>query len=848
MIQQDLETLEESWGGVPDCGGVVLRLEGADKHYPGVHALKHVSLEVRRGEVHALVGENGAGKSTLVGVAAGSVQPDSGSVHIAGESTNEPTPQWCRERGLAIVYQEPALLPHLTVAENMRLGMPESLRPTVGEQISWARGLLENWSNIAAIDPRSLVSSLKPDARFVVEIARAMAEKPKVIILDEPTEHLLPVAVEELFRLIDEVVGRGGAVVYISHKINEVKRIATTISVLRDGSMEGTFPAGEMTERDIVNLVVGHEKIRETKRSSALALDAPVQLEISGLSGSGFSDLHLRIRRGEIVGFAGIEGQGQRDALRGLAGLSKTKGSVTINGKSVKLGSTASATKGGIVYLPHDRHNEGVFSRLNLRENASIGSIGQFARLGAVNSRREKKSVLDRFAALRVKAPSIDVEIDTLSGGNQQKVVLTRVLLGGAPVLLADEPTQGVDVGAREEIYEILRAAARDGASIIVLSSSAVELEELSDRVVVFSRGHAVKELIGEEISERKITGAALTASTHRDAPPGEHRLKATRKQWRLAENDLMPGAVLLVVTILLGILAAAQNDFYLTSRNFGLVLPLVAILACFALAQQIVMMVGGIDLSVGPLAGFLVVLGSFVLSEYRSPIGIALGIFIVVLAAAFVGTINWFLATIVRITPMIATLITYTALQGFAYLLRPLPAGTIDPNFTAFVTSSWGFLPVMLVIALLLALVLEFVLRKSLFGVRLRAVGSNPVTAKKVGVKSNWIILCAYVGCSVLVVPAALLLMAQAGTGNASIGDSYTLASIGAVVLGGASIFGGRGSFIGAILGAVLVIQANTVVQFMGLDMYWQQWFIGGLTLAAAAFYSKTRSISERK
>jgi len=847
VIQQDPQGLVQAeHAPTSGDGQVVLRLQGVDKRYPGVHALKNVSLDVQKGEVHALVGENGAGKSTLVGVAAGAVLPDLGSVQIGGATTDSPTPQWSREQGLAIVYQEPALLPHLTVAENMRLGMPKALRPTVSEQVRWAEGILESWKNVASIDPRSLVGSLKPDARFVVEIARAMAEDPKVVVLDEPTEHLLPAAVEELFQLIDAVVQRGGAVVYISHKINEVKKIANTISVLRDGALEGTFPASEMTEQDIVNLVVGHQKSREVARATTLDPAAPVQLKIEGLNGHGFSDLNMQVRKGEIVGFAGIEGQGQRDALRALAGLSRSKGSVTVNGGRVRLGSTTNATRDGIVYLPHDRHNEGNFSRLSLRENASIGSITQFAKAGIVSFRHEQKSVIKQFAALRVKAPSADVDIDTLSGGNQQKVVISRVLLGGSPVLLADEPTQGVDVGARGEIYQILRTAAAEGASIIVLSSSAAELEELCDRVIVFSRGHAAKELIGDEVSERRITEAALTASQHRNVAI---EAKRPEKKWKrkLAENDLMPGGVLLIATIVLGIVAASQSSFYLTPRNFGLVLPLVAILAFFAIAQQLVMMVGAIDLSVGPLAGFLVVLGSFVLSEFRSPAGIAIGILIVTLAAAAVGVINWFLTTIVKITPLIATLVTFTALQGFAYLLRPLPGGRMDPTFTGMVTSSFGFLPWMLVGAIAIALVLEVTLHKSLFGVRLRAVGSNPVTAKKVGVKSNLVVLAAYVGCSVLVVPASLMLMAQAGTGNASIGDSYTLASIGAVVLGGASIFGGRGSFLGAIMGAILVIQANTVVQFLGLQMYWQQWFIGGLTLAAAAFYSKTRSLSER-
>jgi ribose transport system ATP-binding protein len=827
----------------PSQREVVLRLDSLEKSYPGVHVLKNVSLEVRRGEIHALVGENGAGKSTLVGVAAGSVPADSGSIEIGGEIAESPDTKWCRDHGLAIVYQEPALLPDLTVAENMRLGMPEASRPKVGEQVSWAKGILSEWAEVARIDPNEFVRHLRPDARFVVEIARAVAENPKVLILDEPTEHLLPAAVEELFKLISRVIERGAAVVYISHKIHEVKRISTTVSVLRDGVMEGTFPAGEMTEQDIVSLVVGHRIERAANRHRPPDENQPVRLNVSGLAGRGFADVDLQVHRGEIVGLAGVEGQGQRDIIRALAGLERSTGEVTLDEKPIRRSSIPAAMNGGIVYLPHDRHNEGVLPRLSLRDNAALGSIKQFASLGVISNRRERKVVGEQLRAVNVKATSADATIDSLSGGNQQKVVLSRVLLGHPEVLLADEPTQGLDVGARSEIYTILRAAADSGMSIVVLSSSAEELEELCDRVVVISRGRPVKELTGTEISEREITGAALLATGSRASAEAQRK---GRPAWaRVADNDLTPGGVLLVATLVLGLVAALHSPFYLTQRNFSLMLPSIAILGFFALAQQLVMMVGGIDLSVGPLAGFLVVLGSFVLSAYRSPLGIFLGLSVVVLAAIGVGLLNWILATLVGITPFIATLVTYTALQGVSFLLRPLPGGTIDPNFLANVTQTIGFIPVMFVVVLVGALLLEFTLRRSLFGVRLRAFGSNQTVAQRVGVKGGRAALVGYVGCSLLVVPAAVLLMAQAGTGNPTIGDTYTLASIGAVVLGGASIFGGRGSFIGALLGAVLVIQANTVVQFLGLQLYWQQWLLGGLTVVAAAFYSKTRALS---
>jgi ribose transport system ATP-binding protein len=677
-------------------------------------------------------------------------------------------------------------------------------------------------------------------------VARALAEHPKVILLDEPTEHLQAPAVEELFRLIGGMVAQGGAVVYISHRLHEVKRIADRVSVLRDGAMIGTFNGDDVTEQDVINLVVGREiQLRRTRAAGRNTNIGDVLLEVDGLSGDHFSDIALSARAGEIVGFAGIEGQGQREVLRALGGLERNRGIIRVAGKTVRTSSPVSALADGVAYLPPDRHKEGILPGLNLRENASLAAIASFARGSVIQRRREQAAVARQFEALRVKAPSQAADISTLSGGNQQKVVLSRVLLTGAPVVLADEPTQGVDVGAREEIYEILREQARSGAAVVILSSSAAELDQICDRVIVFSRGRAVKELVGDDVSEHAIAHAALTSTAGLDRKAKSSRGVTLRR--RLARSDRVPGAVLAVLTVLLAIVAAQHTPFYLTTRNFGLVLPLLGVLAFYAIAQQLVMLVGGIDLSVGPLGGTLVVVGSFVLAAYRSPAGMVLGVLVLVLVAAGVGLVNWALITILKISPLIATLVTYTALQGFASFLRPTPGGVIDPGFTGAVSTKFGFVPLMIIAAVVVAVALEVLMRRNLLGLRLRAVGSQRVNAQRVGVRANVVTLCAYVGCSVLVVPAALLLMAQAGTGNAAIGDSYTLASIGAAVLGGASIFGGRGSFVGALFGAVLVTQINTVVQFLGVELYWQQWLLGGLTILAAAFYSKTRSLADR-
>jgi ribose transport system ATP-binding protein len=825
---------------------VVLRLERIDKRYPGVHALKEVSLEVRRGEVHAIVGENGAGKSTLVGVAAGTVAADSGTVEIDGESTARQSPRSARERGLAIVHQEPALLPDLTVAENMRLGMPERLRPTSSEQNAWTAARLQPWGAAAEIDPRAHVRDLRPDERFIVEIARAVAEQPALLILDEPTEHLLPEGVEVLFAAIRREIERGGAVVYISHRIREVKQVADRVTVLRDGASKGTHGAADVTEDDIVNLIVG-------RRLEARFPDKPhpgsfgeVLLSARGLSGHGFHEVDLEVRRGEIVGLAGIDGHGQRDVLRALAGLTPSHGHIEVGAKAVRLRGQASARDAGLAYLPDDRHTEGLLPALTVRENLTVRALPEFATLGVVSPAAERSAARRAVVDFDIKTPSLESDIDHLSGGNQQKVMLSRIMMSGAPVVLADEPTQGVDVGARADIYALLRQAASDGVCVLVVSSDASELEGLCDRVLVFSRGKVVGELAGEEVTERTITQAALTATSER------YRAGRLRRWYTpivgFAQRDIAPSAVLVIAIVLLGVVAASHNEFYFSTRNFGLMLPLFATLAFFALGQQLVMMLGGIDLSVGPLAGLIVVVASFVLTPEQTASGLALGWVVILAVAIGVGLLNWLLIAAVGISPLIATLVTFMGLQGVSLLLREVPGGEFAPDMTDAVESTIGFVPVMAIVAAAVAVALEVMLYRSMFGIRLRGLGSRPATAERVAVPAKRVSLYAYLGSALFAFVGALLLMPQVGSGNAAAGTTYTLTSIAAVVLGGASIFGGRGSFIGALLGAALIVQINTVVQFLELVDYWQQYVLGGLTILAAAFYSKARALNAQE
>lgn len=818
----------------------VLRLTDVEKTYPGVRALKRVSFEVLAGEVHALVGENGAGKSTLMAVAAGATVPDSGTVEIDGTVMESPTPSAAAALGLAVVYQHTSVLDDLTVAENMVFTLPPEKRPSLGEARRWAAEQLRAID--IELDPALRVGELGVAERHLLEIAKAVVRDPKVLVLDEPTESLTAAETEVLFARIQKIVATGAAVVYISHRLPEVKRIATRLSVLRDGEMRGTFDAAEVSEEQILQLIVGRsiERAFPDKRP----LDAPPAeplLQLDGFSGGRFHDVAFTVGAGEIVGLAGVEGNGQRDALRALAGIESSRGEVRVHGAPASVRDPRAAQASGIVYLPGDRHEEGLFLDLSVRENTSLLSLGSVASGPVVRSARERATVAHQIADLQIKTPSEDTPVGSLSGGNQQKVLFARSTLKEPTVLLADEPTRGVDAGARVEIYRVMRGVAQEGSCVVVVSSDALELQGLCDRVHVFSRGQIVRTLEGDDVTEENITGAALTATS-------EHRgtLAARAGRWlkarRFAAGDRAPALVLALLFVVLALYTTGRNEFFFSERSVSSMLLLTSALAFIAFGQLLVLLTAGIDLSVGPLAGLTVVVLSFFFGIGSTGADWTLGVIVVIAVAVGVGVANGLLVRVVKLSPVLATLATYIVLQGVSLLLRPQPEGSLSPDFTDVLTQRVAGVPLAFAIAVVLALGFEFALLRSRAGLLLRAVGSDEERARRMGARVGLTVVGAYVGCALLTLLGGLMLSAQIGIGDPSAGINYTLTSITAVVLGGASIFGGRGSFLGALLGAVLVQSATTATTFLGLTPPWVYWLIGLLTLAAAATFSVAR------
>jgi ribose transport system ATP-binding protein len=499
--------------------------------------------------------------------------------------------------------------------------------------------------------------------------------------------------------------------------------------------------------------------------------------------------------------------------------------------------------------MPADRQREGVMMRMSVRENSALASLKKFKILGLLSRKKEVNQVYDTLTSLSIKAPSLEAPVSALSGGNQQKVVMARALLSDPVMILADEPTQGVDVGARSELYDILRQASADGIPVVVASSDAKELEGLCDTVYVLSRGQVVKTLHDGENREEAMIEAAVTSTTKVIRIEREQREQKLGNEGfvvkfrRFLRGDYAPPVMLAIVMVALALYIMPKSDTYLGDFNITSILLLVSALGFVGIGQTTVMMTGGIDLSTGPLAGFLVVIASFFINDEAPMTAIVMGLVTMAVVAAIVGLVNSALIRFVKFTAIAATLTTYIAIGGFAFILRPEPDGYISVAFADILNAAIGPIPYVFIAVAISAIVMELLLRKSRWGWQLRAVGSNEESARKVGVKTTRSIMGAYVISSLFVFLGSVLLAVQLGIGDASQGVTYTLTGITAVVLGGTSLMGGRGTYIGTLMGAVLLIQVLNATVFLDLDQTWQYLFQAMLILVAAVVYSLART-----
>lgn len=482
------------------------------KSFAGVQALRNASFELHSGEVHALVGENGAGKSTLIRIITGAIDPDAGTLNIAGHAVTRNNPAFAKSLGVAAIYQQPSLFPHLTVAENIGLALESR---GLWRKVEWksrfekARELLGRAGS--DIHPGRLVQTLSMPEQQIVEIAKAIGTNAKILIMDEPTASLTDREVDRLFDVIRTLRSEGAGMIYISHRLEEISAIADRVTVLRDGETVATRSMEDVTREELIRLMVGRDLSAVFPKRSVPISDTVLELRGVTSHTAGVRDVSLSVRRGEILGIAGLVGSGRTELARVLFGLEPLDdGTILLRGDPIQIDSPSDAIRLGIAYVPEDRRQHGVILQLPLTANMSLASLQSVSRRGIINAQAEgalAHSYVDRF---RIRTPSVYAEAGMLSGGNQQKVALARWLATSPDVVILDEPTQGVDVGSKSEIHSLMVDLAEQGRAIIMISSELPEILGMSDRIVVMHEGALAGILTRGEASQHRILALAL--------------------------------------------------------------------------------------------------------------------------------------------------------------------------------------------------------------------------------------------------------------------------------------------------------------------------------------------------
>lgn len=491
-----------------------LRVQQISKSFSGVQALSQVTLDVRAGEVLALLGENGAGKSTLLRVLSGDHHPDSGSLLLDGTAVRFGSPVEARRAGVRVIQQEPEIVPHVSVAENIYLGELPRWGRILDKRALFAqvRADLEQYGFTEVIDPAALGSQLSPAQRQLVEILRALTSRVQMIAFDEPTSSLSDHGVDALFGLIRRLRNDGVAIIYVSHRMPEIFTIADRVAVLRDGRFVGERDVSQTDNDELVRMMVGRDLtdmfVRTTEPTGEVA---EVVLELSGLDTDDVHNISLQVHAGEVVGLGGLVGAGRSELAHAVAGGAPIhSGSVAVSGQRVSLRAPADALRAGIGFAPEDRKAQALLLRRSVRDNISLAILKRLSRMRIVR-RKEERQVAKKFVQqLSIRTPSIEQEAGNLSGGNQQKVVLARWLAHRPKVLILDEPTRGVDVGAKSEIYSIINGLAEEGMALLVISSEMPELLGLSDRIVVMQLGRITGELSRSEATEERVLALAM--------------------------------------------------------------------------------------------------------------------------------------------------------------------------------------------------------------------------------------------------------------------------------------------------------------------------------------------------
>lgn len=486
-----------------------LQLNHITKTYPGVVALNNVSIHVNKGEVHALVGENGAGKSTLIKTCTGAISPDSGEIIVNGKSFSSMNPRLSEENGIAAIYQEFNLVGQLTVAENIFLGraIRKGIRVDRKAMVEESAKIFEQLH--IRIDPNELVSNLTVGYQQIVEIAKAISQKASLLIMDEPSAPLTKQEAEAMYQMVDRLKEAGVTIIYISHRMEEIFRLSDRVTVMRDGQKIGTMNTADTNQEELVKLMVGRE-LKETYPSRTACITDEVLLKVENLYGNGLKDISFIVRRGEVLGFAGLIGSGRTELAELLFGVKrKDRGRIVFKGTEISPKTPRDAIDQGIALVPEDRKRQGALLEIDVKGNISMAILERISKATIVNKTKEFIVANEYKEKMRIKTPSLDQKIKNLSGGNQQKAIIAKWLASSPDMIIMDEPTRGIDVGAKFEIYKLVNQLVEEGKTILMISSEMEEVMGMSDRIIVLSEGRITGMLEKDEFSQETIMNYA---------------------------------------------------------------------------------------------------------------------------------------------------------------------------------------------------------------------------------------------------------------------------------------------------------------------------------------------------
>jgi len=829
--------------------------------FPGVRALDGVDFSLQAGEVHALVGENGAGKSTLIRILTGEISDYDGQLMVDGRVARFASPRDALADGIAAIPQELLLVNSLTAADNVCLGHePRSRwglvdRRAIVERARAALGSLDG----ADVSPR-LVAALDAGRRQLVAIARALSLHARVLVMDEPTASLGQVDVTRLERLIRQLADEGVAIVYVSHRLDEVLRLADRVTVLRDGRRVAALAAGQVTGPELIRLMVGRD-IEQTTRASAptageelLAVERLSVRDHERPGGYRLRNVSLTVRRGEIVGLAGLIGAGRSDLLLALVGAldRPVEGRIQVGRRGYTPRDPAIARRAGLVLLPEERALQGILPHQPVLSNITVGSLERVSYWGWIDRDRETAAGTDLMARTGVRAASPGVAIATLSGGNQQKALLARCLFASPSVLLLDEPTRGIDLAAKAEIYRLIRELAERGFGIVVCSSELPEILTLCHRIVVFRQGESVATLNRDDATEERILAAASPSSAVTEsvpAPPtptkpGSPSRPIIARLWRHAS---LAGLVAVAILAVVFSPVRAGRVVFLDIGNLTDILRQVAEKGILAAGMTPVIISGGIDLSVGAILALAATQSALLLVHGGH--GVFLTCLVVLGTGALVGLLNGGITAKWRIQPFIVTLATMSAARGVARYISggaavPLAfgPGAAPEAFRALAGSIVPYVPVPAVVFLGAIGATHVLLSRTRSGRYIYAIGDSEPAARLSGVRVAGQKTAVYVICAVFAAAAGLIHCAQLEQGNPNDGVAYELDAIAAVVIGGTSLSGGVGTAGGTLVGTLIIGIINNSMGLNNIDANLQLILKGVVILGAVWLQSRRR------